>query len=203
MAGLSSESDGMCISSQLGFGQPTYICFVCSSHTSWCHRSSWPQATLFPMVWDSKLEQSRESGGMESRLWYKRTGGLGLKDLGTQNICLLLKLIHKLHLDTNSSWVQWVQENASVASLAGNLHGQHWDMLRSILPIYQAITTVTLADGSTTSFWHDVWEGEDSMCQCFINQTSKFIRLPRCSRKMMVASKRHEDLYWFRPEPYI
>ena len=90
-----------------------------------------------------------------------------MKDLGTQNICLLLKLIHKLHLDTNSSWVQWVQENASVASLTGNLHGQHWDMLRSILPIYQAITTVTLADGSTTSFWHDVWEGEDSMAERF------------------------------------
>ena len=26
-------------------------------------------------------------------------------------------------------------------------------------------------------------------CRCFVNLTSKFIRLPRCSRKMMVASK--------------
>jgi hypothetical protein len=40
-------------------------------------------------------------------------------------------------------------------------------------------------------------------CRCFVNQTSKLIRLPCCSRKMMVASKRHEDLYWFRPEPYV
>jgi len=23
------------------------------------------------------------------------------------------------------------------------------------------------------------------------------------SRKTMVASKRHENLYWFRPEPYV
>jgi hypothetical protein len=33
------------------------------------------------------------------------------------------------------------------------------------------------------------------LCQCFINRTSKFIRLSRCSRKTMVASKSHEDLY--------
>jgi hypothetical protein len=39
--------------------------------------------------------------------------------------------------------------------------------------------------------------------RCFINQTIKLIRLLHCSRKMMVASKRHEDLYWFRLEPYI
>ena len=42
-----------------------------------------------------------------------------------------------------------------------------------------------------------------TQCQCFINQTSKLIRLPCCFRKTMVASNRHEDLYWFRPEPYI
>jgi hypothetical protein len=31
-------------------------------------------------------------------------------------------------------------------------------------------------------------------CWCFVNRTSEFIRLPRCSRKIMVASKRHKDL---------
>jgi hypothetical protein len=41
------------------------------------------------------------------------------------------------------------------------------------------------------------------LCQCFINRTSKLIRLPRYSRKTMVAFKRYEDLYWFRPEPYV
>ena len=40
-------------------------------------------------------------------------------------------------------------------------------------------------------------------CRCFINWTSKFIQLSRCSRKTMVASKRDEDLYWFKPEPYV
>jgi hypothetical protein len=63
----------------------------------------------------------------------KEAGGLGLKDLGIQNICLLLKLIHKLHSEIPSSLAAWVQKNASIASLTGELHGQHWDMLRSLL----------------------------------------------------------------------
>jgi hypothetical protein len=97
----------------------------------------------------------------------KETGGLGLKDLRIQNTCLLLKLVHKLHSEHASSWARWVQNNASVASLTGDLHGQHWDMLRSILPIYRAITTVILGDGKNTSFWHDVWDGDDSMADRF------------------------------------
>ena len=32
-------------------------------------------------------------------------------------------------------------------------------------------------------------------CQCFVNRTSKLIQFPHCSRKTMVASKRHNDLY--------
>jgi hypothetical protein len=37
----------------------------------------------------------------------------------------------------------------------------------------------------------------------FCRPTSKFIRMLRSSRKTMVASKRYEELYWFRPEPYV
>lgn len=55
----------------------------------------------------------------------KETGGLGLRDLQLQNVCLLLKLIHKLHAAQPSSWASWVQSNACIASLMGDLHGQH------------------------------------------------------------------------------
>jgi hypothetical protein len=49
----------------------------------------------------------------------RERGGLGLKDLHIQTICLLLKLIHILHSDTPSAWATWVQNNACVASLRG------------------------------------------------------------------------------------
>ena len=57
-------------------------------------------------------------------------GGLGIKDMGTQNICLLLKLIHKLHHPEFSAWAQWVQGRASIATLSGDIHGDHWQVLR-------------------------------------------------------------------------
>jgi hypothetical protein len=74
-------------------------------------------------------------------------------------------MIHRLHSNNPLSWAQWVQRNACIASLTGNLHGNHWDTLRSFLPIYHAITTVNLAYATTTSFCHDVWDGHDSLAE--------------------------------------
>ena len=92
----------------------------------------------------------------------KDQGGLGIKDMGTQNICLLLKLIHKLHCPTSSTWAQWVKERTSVITLTGEIHGDNWNTLRSILPLYRAITTVNIGDGKSASFWYDVWASEDA-----------------------------------------
>lgn len=39
----------------------------------------------------------------------KDLGGLGIKDLGTHNVFLLLKLIHRLHSADSSAWAQWVR----------------------------------------------------------------------------------------------
>jgi hypothetical protein len=76
-------------------------------------------------------------------------------------------MIHKLHSNNASSWARWVQQNTCVASLTGNLHGNHWETLRALLPLYRAITTVRIADGTTTSFWFDVWIGHDSFAERF------------------------------------
>jgi hypothetical protein len=35
-------------------------------------------------------------------------GGLNIINLETQNICLLLKFIHKLHMPNKSSWANWI-----------------------------------------------------------------------------------------------
>lgn len=55
----------------------------------------------------------------------KDHGGLGIKDMGTQNICLLLKLIHKLHCPGSSAWAQWVRRRACISTLKGDIHGDH------------------------------------------------------------------------------
>jgi len=97
----------------------------------------------------------------------KEFSGLGIKDIGTQNICLLLKLLHKLYSNEPSAWAQWVRSRACLASLKGDLHGEHWQVLRSILPLYQTISTVQIGHGRDTSFWNDVWIGDDALADSF------------------------------------
>ncbi|GJM88001.1 hypothetical protein PR202_ga04013 [Eleusine coracana subsp. coracana] len=84
-------------------------------------------------------------------------GGLGVRDLNIQNRCLLLKLLHKLHTRTESSWASWVAEHADIASMEGDLNGDHWETMRALQPAYQELTTVKLGDGRTCSFWNDSW----------------------------------------------
>jgi hypothetical protein len=45
--------------------------------------------------------------------------------------------------------------------MEGELCGPHWDALCALLPLYQAITTVEIVGGTTTSFWYDVWQGQE------------------------------------------
>ena len=106
----------------------------------------------------------------------KEKGGLGIKDIGTQNICLLLKLIHRLHSSNESAWAEWVKGRADISSLKGDLHGHHWDTLRALLPLYQAIMSVKLGDGRSCSFWFDVWHGEESLadvCPALLSHHTK------------------------------
>ncbi|GJN24750.1 hypothetical protein PR202_gb12512 [Eleusine coracana subsp. coracana] len=87
----------------------------------------------------------------------KTHGGLGVRDLPIQNRCLLMKLMHRLHCSADSSWANWVAGLVEIPSMTGDLSGQHWDALRSLLPAYQELTKVSLGDGRTTSFWRDDW----------------------------------------------
>ena len=97
----------------------------------------------------------------------KDQGGLGIKDLEVQNICLLLKLLHKLYTGTQSSWANWVRQHICLASLEGDIEGQHWRTLRELLPLYQAITSVCIGNGRSTTFWQDVWHGDESFAERF------------------------------------
>jgi hypothetical protein len=60
-----------------------------------------------------------------------------------------------------------VQSRASVATLTGDIHGDHWQVLRQLLPLYQALTSVRLGDDRTTSFWSDVWHGDEALADTY------------------------------------
>jgi hypothetical protein len=42
----------------------------------------------------------------------KREGGLGVRCLVTQNRCLQVKLLHRLHSDCDAPWSRWIWDNA-------------------------------------------------------------------------------------------
>ena len=83
----------------------------------------------------------------------KEQGGLGIRDIGIQNICLLLKLLHRLHCPQSSAWSSWVKNKISLANLQGDVHGDHWTTLRQLLPLYQAITTASRLPSGMMSGW--------------------------------------------------
>jgi hypothetical protein len=93
----------------------------------------------------------------------KDLGGLGIRDFGTHNICLLLNLIHRLHCADSSAWAIWIKDKVDIANMHGDSLGHHWELLESLLPLYRALTTVELGDGRSTLFWTDVWTGDEAL----------------------------------------
>jgi hypothetical protein len=94
----------------------------------------------------------------------KLEGGLGLKDLQTQNRCLLLKFVDKLFTGAQAPWKDWLLLNDSVFS--DNLSSSPsylWKIICDELSTYRSITSVDVRDGSSTSFWHDRWLTSDPL----------------------------------------
>lgn len=84
-----------------------------------------------------------------------------MRALPVQNCSLLLKLVHRLHSQQDSSWARWVWSELGCYLLtptaASALPGPHWSSLAGLMPVYRAITTVRVGDGRTTAFWLDAW----------------------------------------------
>ncbi|GJN06505.1 hypothetical protein PR202_ga24235 [Eleusine coracana subsp. coracana] len=87
-------------------------------------------------------------------------GGLGVKDLHTQNLCLLLKFLHKVVTRDNAPWVRWIhrQYKPSERGFRTNpTNTNAWNVLTKLMPLYQAITSVDMGNGESTFFWYDDW----------------------------------------------
>jgi hypothetical protein len=94
----------------------------------------------------------------------KELGGLGIQGLWH---CLLLNIVHRLHCASASAWGSWIRAHVDLSSMNAENLGTHWELLRSLLPLYQAITTVQLGDGKSTSFWSDAWFEDDALADRF------------------------------------
>jgi hypothetical protein len=98
----------------------------------------------------------------------KGEGGLGVRALGVQNACLLVKVLHRLHDRPTSPWASWRWNMIGDGSITDNVRsepaGEHWASLRALVPLYRSITRVSVRDGRRTSFWHDCWLASGALC---------------------------------------
>lgn len=63
-----------------------------------------------------------------------------------------------LYTADDSAWATWARQELDLSTLEGPLtQGAHWNSLRSLLPYYRSIATVTVGDGRSTNFWEDNW----------------------------------------------
>lgn len=94
----------------------------------------------------------------------KNDGGLGLKDLNTQNRCLLMKFVDKLFTGVQAPWRDWLLHNEPIFSDNPSSSTSYlWKIINDGLSSYRDITFVDVRDGTSTSFWHDRWLEDDPL----------------------------------------
>ena len=90
----------------------------------------------------------------------KDKGGLGIQNLRLQNDALLLKQLHKFCLKLDTPWCNliWSKYYQDKVPHAAREVGSFWwkDVLR-LSTIYRGIARCTLGDGSSVTFWDDLW----------------------------------------------
>lgn len=90
----------------------------------------------------------------------KDKGGLGIINLYVQNDALLLKQLHKFYSKQDVPWVQLIWSTYYTDKVPHNSRevGSFWwkDVFR-LNTIYRGVARCTIGDGSTVSFWEDLW----------------------------------------------
>jgi len=79
------------------------------------------------------------------------------------NDALLLKQLHKFYRKQDIPWVQLIWNKYytnKVPHATGAIGFFWWKDLLKLCVLYMSIATCTVSDGSSLSFWNDLWVGE-------------------------------------------
>lgn len=94
----------------------------------------------------------------------KEEGGLGIINLRTHNVALLLKYLHKFYSKADLRWVHLTwnctnKNNSRPPHLRKNVVGSFWrrDVI-SLSQDYFMISTCKLQSGVSISSWLDLWD---------------------------------------------
>jgi hypothetical protein len=91
----------------------------------------------------------------------KRKRGLGIINLRSQNVALLLKHLDKFYNKKDISWVHLIwntyYSNGEVPQASKDRGSFWWRDLLKLCDIFRGIATCKVGDDSTVLFWSDVW----------------------------------------------
>jgi hypothetical protein len=121
-------------------------------------------------------------------------GGLAIKELESQNICLLLKFIHKLHIQSKSSWAKWIlsyvykgrKRLGDKISVCSN----SWRYLMTLIQLYKGLTLVKVGNGQDTSFWLDSWLGNKPLSEQY---SALFSHVQSCN---LTVADAYSEIGW-------
>lgn len=116
-------------------------------------------------------------------------GGLGIKNLSDVNHCLLMKFVHKLHEPVVLPWMSWFLSHAGT-NLTGTPGSYLCSILKEEIPRYRSITSVSLGDGASTSFWYDHWMLNSTLSETFPALFSHCVHKDSSVRPVMTSSLR-------------
>lgn len=104
-------------------------------------------------------------------------GGLGVKDLATQNHYLLLKIAYKLQGHSDATWRTWLLDDMNY-DIGDGLPDNSFlkRLLSTEQQRYRALTRVNVRDGCATSFWFDYWLPLSPLCLQFLALISHVTR---------------------------
>jgi hypothetical protein len=98
----------------------------------------------------------------------KPDGGIGVKNLRVQNVCLLLKFCYKTLHNPTTPWNIWITNlspypvsQGNNSSFLGKNINKHMDTLRSV-------TQCSVGNGKATSFWLDRWILPEPLANAFL-----------------------------------
>ncbi|WMV31952.1 hypothetical protein MTR67_025337 [Solanum verrucosum] len=93
----------------------------------------------------------------------KQVGGLGVRNLKTQNQCLLMKWLWRLASNEQALWKEVIQakyemEDHWSTSMVTNTYGTSlWRTIRNLWPKLRGNCKIKIGNGVKVSFWEDSW----------------------------------------------
>ena len=103
----------------------------------------------------------------------KRCGGLGVIDIKTQNVALLLKHMFKFYNHADVPWVELIWNtyySNKIPHAVDTVGSFWWKDIMQLNGTFRGITKVVLGDGSSYLFWKDVWlegDGDETIMEMY------------------------------------